>query len=61
MQSIATNDAFNATCGSLLERMINTVPRGVTLTDPIEPFENKVTGFSFYTHNESYVMNVTLR
>ncbi|KAH8885377.1 heme peroxidase [Thozetella sp. PMI_491] len=33
----ASSDFFRATCSSLLERMINTVPRGVVLGDVIEP------------------------
>ncbi|KAJ3809546.1 heme peroxidase [Lentinula aff. lateritia] len=39
MQSFLSSDTFNETCGNLIERMINTVPNGVTLTPPIsEPF-----------------------
>ncbi|KAF9260590.1 heme peroxidase [Marasmius fiardii PR-910] len=42
MQSIASPDAFSKTCENLLERMINTVPRGVQLTDVLEPIQYKV-------------------
>ncbi|KAK7045976.1 hypothetical protein VNI00_006971 [Paramarasmius palmivorus] len=42
MQSLAAGEAFNKTCSSLIERMVETVPRGVTLTDVILPIENKV-------------------
>ncbi|KAK7041791.1 hypothetical protein VNI00_009080 [Paramarasmius palmivorus] len=42
MQNIAAGPAFNSACSSLVERMINTVPSGVTLTDVIQPIENKV-------------------
>ncbi|KAJ3994927.1 heme peroxidase [Lentinula boryana] len=40
MQSFLSSDTFSETCGTLIERMINTVPNGVTLTQPIsEPFD----------------------
>lgn len=32
----ASKDFFLSTCNTLLERMINTVPKGVALTEPIE-------------------------
>lgn len=32
---------FYQTCTTLLERMINTVPKDVTLTDPIQPIAVK--------------------
>ncbi|KAI0123522.1 heme peroxidase [Xylariales sp. AK1849] len=37
MQSISEEAAFQATCFALFERMINTVPSGSALTDPIVP------------------------
>ncbi|KAH8810339.1 heme peroxidase [Flagelloscypha sp. PMI_526] len=43
MQSLADPATFDKTCSSLLERMINIVPKGVTLSDVISPIENKVT------------------
>ncbi|KIK56950.1 hypothetical protein GYMLUDRAFT_229970 [Collybiopsis luxurians FD-317 M1] len=40
MQSLLSPANFNQTCSSLFERMLNTVPSNVNLTDPItEPFE----------------------
>ncbi|KAJ3866255.1 heme peroxidase [Lentinula novae-zelandiae] len=40
MQSFLSSNTFNETCGNLIQRMINTVPSGVTLTQPIsEPFD----------------------
>ncbi|ESK95562.1 l-ascorbate oxidase [Moniliophthora roreri MCA 2997] len=39
---IASDVAFDNACSSLVERMISTVPSGVTLTDVIQPIENKV-------------------
>ncbi|KAJ3760046.1 heme peroxidase [Lentinula raphanica] len=45
MQSLLSSDTFNKTCGTLIERMLNTVPNGVTLTQPIsEPFDYVVMG-----------------
>jgi hypothetical protein len=32
----ASNDFFLSTCNTLLERMLNTVPKNVVLTDPVE-------------------------
>jgi hypothetical protein len=37
----ASNDYFAATCSSLLERMINTVPKGVVLSNVIDPYSVK--------------------
>ncbi|KAL0575767.1 hypothetical protein V5O48_006210 [Marasmius crinis-equi] len=42
MQSIASPDTFNKVCADLFERMINTVPKGVQLTEVVEPIEYKV-------------------
>ncbi|KAF9064896.1 heme peroxidase [Rhodocollybia butyracea] len=40
MQSLLNPDTFTQTCGDLIERMINTVPNGVNLTQAIsEPFD----------------------
>ncbi|KAE9405937.1 heme peroxidase [Gymnopus androsaceus JB14] len=40
MQSLLSSDTFSDTCAALLQRMINTVPSTVNLTDPIaEPFQ----------------------
>ncbi|KAF8061772.1 heme peroxidase [Lyophyllum atratum] len=41
MENIASPNNFSKTCGALLERMINTVPKDVTLTEVIDPLENK--------------------
>ncbi|KAF7343119.1 Peroxidase [Mycena venus] len=37
MEALADADAFASTCATVMEKMINTVPSGVTLTEPIEP------------------------
>jgi len=37
----ASNEFFLSTCQSLLERMVNTVPRDVTLTEVITPIAIK--------------------
>ncbi|KAK1227053.1 hypothetical protein PQX77_009963 [Marasmius sp. AFHP31] len=42
MQSLAEPDVFNKTCGELIERMINTVPKNVELTDVVTPMQYKV-------------------
>ncbi|KAE9405437.1 heme peroxidase [Gymnopus androsaceus JB14] len=38
MQSLLSPNTFSETCADLIQRMINTVPSGVSLTDPIGPF-----------------------
>ncbi|KAJ7924129.1 heme peroxidase [Mycena leptocephala] len=42
MQRMASPDAFNQICMNLIDRMLNTVPSTVTLTEPIEPLDFKV-------------------
>ncbi|KAJ7243967.1 heme peroxidase [Mycena rebaudengoi] len=37
MRAMADPNAFASSCGAVFEKMINTVPREVTLTEPIEP------------------------
>ncbi|KAG5653821.1 hypothetical protein H0H81_010289 [Sphagnurus paluster] len=61
MQSLASPDNFSNTCASLFERMINTVPKGVELTDTVDPFENKVSGVSLFPQNGTLVLQATLR
>ncbi|GLB40889.1 putative peroxidase family protein [Lyophyllum shimeji] len=61
MQSIASPDNFSKTCATLLERMINTVPKDVTLTEPVEPIESKVGGVALIPQNGSYVLRASLR
>ncbi|KAF8152647.1 heme peroxidase [Crassisporium funariophilum] len=61
MQSIASPEKFSQTCGTLFERMINTVPKEVKLTEPVDPIENKVWGVSLIPQNGSYLLRVNLR
>ncbi|KAJ6483288.1 heme peroxidase [Mycena sanguinolenta] len=61
MQSLASPETFNQVCVDLIERMINTVPSTVTLTDTIEPFDFKVQDTSLYPQNGSLVFLATLR
>ncbi|GLB43724.1 hypothetical protein LshimejAT787_1402360 [Lyophyllum shimeji] len=52
---------FNKTCSSLLQRLINAVPKSVKLTDEIDPLENKVREAILFTNNGSYVFQKRLR
>ncbi|KAK7064640.1 peroxidase [Favolaschia claudopus] len=62
MKSLADPDHFAATCASLLGRMIDTVPRNVTLTDFIHPLPVKVAGVQLAPGNEDHLaLNLTLR
>ena len=42
MNRLADSETFKKTCGELFERMINTVPAHVTLTDVVKPMPFKV-------------------
>ncbi|KAK1217999.1 hypothetical protein PQX77_019330 [Marasmius sp. AFHP31] len=48
MQSLAPPDNFNSVCSELFERMLNTVPKDVQLTDVIEPIQYKVLPTRFF-------------
>ncbi|KAJ3982561.1 heme peroxidase [Lentinula detonsa] len=62
MQSFLSSDLFNETCGTLIGRMINTVPSGVTLTQPIsEPFDYVVSEPLFSYRNGTFSLGTTLR
>ncbi|KAJ6483320.1 heme peroxidase [Mycena sanguinolenta] len=61
MQRLASPDTFNEVCAGLIERMINTVPSTVTLTDTIEPFDFKVWNTSFYPQGGSLGFLASLR
>ncbi|KAF5383933.1 hypothetical protein D9757_007401 [Collybiopsis confluens] len=62
MQSMLSPDAFNQTCGDLIERMINTVPNGVELSDPIaEPFNYIVSEPLLSYQNGMLSLSTTLR
>jgi Peroxidase len=41
IQSMATPAGFNSMCSTVLQQMIEVVPSGVTLTDPIVPYDVK--------------------
>ncbi|KAH8827142.1 heme peroxidase [Flagelloscypha sp. PMI_526] len=64
MQSLTDPTHFDQTCSTLLERMINTVPWGVTLTDVIVPIENRVFDFRLFPSKDTegeLVLTVALR
>ncbi|KAH8835024.1 heme peroxidase [Flagelloscypha sp. PMI_526] len=64
LTKLTHGDTFQETCTSLLERMINTVPKGVTLSDVIVPIKDKVNvrGLSPSTTNATeLVFSVDLR
>jgi hypothetical protein len=41
ISTMANPDTFRSTCAIVLQKMIEVVPSGVTLTDPIQPYEVK--------------------
>ncbi|KAL0067948.1 hypothetical protein AAF712_005117 [Marasmius tenuissimus] len=63
MKRLAEGNNFNTECASLIERMINTVPKDVKLTEPILPIEFKVGKVRLFPANDSdgLVLTTTLR
>ncbi|KAJ6495460.1 heme peroxidase [Mycena sanguinolenta] len=61
MQNMASASNFHQICGDLIERMINTVPSTVTLTDPIEPIDFKVWNTVLYPQAGSLTLLTTMR
>ncbi|EEB89476.1 hypothetical protein MPER_12419 [Moniliophthora perniciosa FA553] len=52
MNTLADPGTFRATCADILQRMVDTVPSSVTLTDPIEPIDVKPANLKFYVTSE---------
>ncbi|KAK1230801.1 hypothetical protein PQX77_006101 [Marasmius sp. AFHP31] len=59
MQRLAQGDNLDNECASLIERMINTVPKGVTLTEPILPIEYKVGKVRLFPSKDSNSLKFT--
>lgn len=53
--------AFNATCAGLLERMINTTPSNVQLTDAIDLLPFKVTSAQLTIQDGQLLFDVLVR
>ncbi|KAE9382582.1 heme peroxidase, partial [Gymnopus androsaceus JB14] len=59
MQNLLSPDTFATTCTDLIQRMVNTVPNGVNLTDPIaEPFDYVVSE-PFFSYQDSALFMTT--
>ncbi|KAJ8094317.1 hypothetical protein PM082_006857 [Marasmius tenuissimus] len=52
MQRLAQSNNFDTECASLIERMIDTVPKDVKLTEPILPIEYKVGKVRLFPSND---------
>ncbi|KAJ6481212.1 heme peroxidase [Mycena vitilis] len=61
MQRLASPVAFNQVCADLIERMINTVPNDVTLTDVVEPIDYKVSDTMLFPQGGSLAFLATMR
>ncbi|KAJ8094267.1 hypothetical protein PM082_006806 [Marasmius tenuissimus] len=59
MRRLAEGNNFDNECASLIERMINTIPKGVTLTDPIVPIEYKVGKVRLFPSEDSDSLKLT--
>ncbi|KAI3619310.1 l-ascorbate oxidase [Moniliophthora roreri] len=62
MQSIALPDSFSKTCSSLFERMVNTVPKDVKLSEVVEPIKYKVGDTRLFPDSDStFTLSTNLR
>ncbi|KAF8175627.1 heme peroxidase [Mycena galopus ATCC 62051] len=62
MLSFADSPAlFAATCSSLIERMVNTVPNGVQLTEVVTPMPVKPTHIQFFVDGDNMVLTMDVR
>ncbi|KAJ4473705.1 heme peroxidase [Lentinula aciculospora] len=62
MQSFLSSDTFNETCRNLIQRMINTVPSSVNLTQPMsQPFDHVASDPLLSYRNDTLSMATTLR
>ena len=61
VRGLTDGQVFQNDCRDLLERMLNTVPRGVTLTDEITLLPEKVTHTRLTIEKEKLVFKTTLR
>ncbi|KAG6877011.1 hypothetical protein C0993_011072 [Termitomyces sp. T159_Od127] len=61
MHSISSPDAFASTCQSILERMINTVAHGVTLTEEIQIIPAKVHNVQLTFEKSTLVFKASFR
>ncbi|KAL0570323.1 hypothetical protein V5O48_011638 [Marasmius crinis-equi] len=55
MRTLTDSNTFRTTCASILQRMIDTVPSSVTLTDPFQPIEVKPMAVKFSVTNSTTV------
>ncbi|KAF9264017.1 heme peroxidase [Marasmius fiardii PR-910] len=55
MRTLTDPDTFKSTCASILQRMIDTVPSSVTLTDPILPVDIKPTSVKLSVTNATHL------
>ncbi|KAK7039180.1 hypothetical protein VNI00_010084 [Paramarasmius palmivorus] len=61
MQGLTSEGAFDSACARLIERMINTVPQNVALTEVIQPIENKVGKTRLFPSNDTLTLTTSLR
>lgn len=55
MEAMADNTTFLTTCASIFERMINTVPKTVTLTEPLSPLAVKPVSPTLLLNNDGTI------
>jgi hypothetical protein len=61
MRALADNTTFMETCSTLIERMLNLVPSGVTLTDEITMLPAKVSTAQLTIERGILVFKTSLR
>ncbi|KAH0583581.1 Putative L-ascorbate peroxidase 6 [Termitomyces sp. J132] len=61
MRSLSSSDAFASTCQNILERMVNTVAHGITLTDEIQVIPAKVHDVQLTFEKGTFVFKASFR
>lgn len=59
--SLNSEEAFENTCSTLLQKMVDTIPNGVVLTETIEPLPVKVSSAEITQVGSQLVLDVLLR
>ncbi|KAI1391221.1 heme peroxidase [Hypoxylon trugodes] len=59
VQAIAGVNDFNSICAIVLKKLIDTVPDGVTLSDPIQPYSIKPVNMQLALNSGGYTMQLT--
>ncbi|EFQ96906.1 WSC domain-containing protein 2 [Nannizzia gypsea CBS 118893] len=59
IKALADQATFRTTCARVLQKMIEVVPAGVNLTEPLEPYEVKPSGLQLYLAGNGSTISFT--